>query len=259
MRKPIIAGNWKMNKTKDEAITLAKDIKNSFFSDTDIDIVLCPPFTALSDISEVLKDSLIKLGAQNMFYEKSGAFTGEISASMLKTIGAEYVIIGHSERRTYFNETNESINKKIIAALNEWLIPIICVGETLEQRELEETFDIINYQLKEGLKDLSSFVIDKNKEIVIAYEPVWAIGTGKVASPLQAEEVHAYIRKTLAEIFNPEKADMIRIQYGGSVTPDNIESLMVKENIDGALVGGASLKASFFSELIELTRTIEKN
>lgn len=258
MRKPIIAGNWKMNKTKEEAIRLTEEIKANFFSDSDIDIVLCPPFTSLADVSEVLDGALIKLGAQNVHYEKSGAFTGEISIPMLQSVGVQYVIIGHSERRTYFNETDALVNKKTKAVLEAGLIPIVCVGETLEQRESGETFEIIKYQITEGLKDLEDLVLTQNKEIVIAYEPVWAIGTGKVATPHQAEEVHAYIRKNLAKIFTPEKADEIRIQYGGSVTPDNIEALIVEENIDGALVGGASLKVTPFSELIELSRTTEK-
>ncbi len=257
MRKPIIAGNWKMNKTKDEAITLSQKIRDTFVNDTDIDIVLCPPFTSLESVQKVLSSSLLKLGAQNMYFEKSGAFTGEISADMLLSYGVKYVIIGHSERRAYFNETNQIVNKKVKAALIAGLIPIICVGETLEQREINETFDVIKMQIKEGLADLEKEIVEQNKEIVIAYEPVWAIGTGKTATPKQAEEVHAYIRKQLTKIFGSAKAEEIRIQYGGSVTPDNVESLMSEPNIDGALVGGASLKSELFSEIIELSRCVD--
>jgi triosephosphate isomerase len=215
-------------------------------------MILCPPFTNLQAVGEEIKGSNIKLGAQNLYFEAKGAYTGEISADMIKSVGCEYVIIGHSERRSYFGETDESVNKKVKFALQNNLVPIVCVGESLEEREKGITFDIIGKQVKNGLANLNLEVLEQNKEIIIAYEPVWAIGTGKVASPAQAQEVHAFIRAELVKIFNAKKAEEIRIQYGGSVKPDNVKELMSQKDIDGALVGGASLKADSFCALLEI-------
>jgi len=248
MRKPIIAGNWKLNKTPHEAIILANDLKRDLVDIDGVDIVLCPPFTALADVADTLTDTNIALGAQNIFWEDAGAFTGEISGPMLKDLNVSYVIIGHSERRQYFNETNETVNKRIRAALKNGLIPIVCVGENLAQRESNKTFDVIKDHCEGSLK---GFTADEIKHIVLAYEPVWAIGTGKTATPEQAQEVHTFIRQLLGNLFNSELANSVRIQYGGSVTPDNVVSLMAKPDIDGALVGGASLKAPSFTAIIK--------
>jgi len=243
-RKPFIAGNWKMCKNVKEAVSLAKSLKSKLKGVKDKDILICPAFTALCCVYEEIKNSNIKLGAQNMYFEDEGAFTGEISASMLKDF-CEYVILGHSERRQFFNETDEVVNKKIKKALEHGLKPILCIGETLEQREKNETFNVIKKQLKESLKNENGI-----KNVVIAYEPIWAIGTGKTATPEQAEEVHLFIRKEIEKIYDKETSADIRILYGGSVKPDNIKDLMEKENIDGALVGGASLDADSFSKIV---------
>jgi triosephosphate isomerase len=248
MRKPIIAGNWKLNKTPHEAIILASDLKREIVDIEGVDIVLCPPFTALADVADALTDTNIALGAQNIFWEDAGAFTGEISGPMLKDLGVTHVIIGHSERRQYFNETNETVNKRLRAALKHGLIPIVCVGENLAQRESNKTFDIIKDHCEGSLSGLS---VEEMKSVVVAYEPVWAIGTGKTATPGQAQEVHVFIRQLLGKIFNVEIANSVRIQYGGSVTPDNIVSLMAEPDIDGALVGGASLKAPSFAAIVK--------
>lgn len=245
-RKLMIAGNWKMNKDIQESVDFAGSLKEELSGVMDKDILICPNFTALSKVSEILKASNIALGAQNMFFQDSGAYTGEISALMLKGI-CKYVIIGHSERRQTFLETDDDINKKIIKAIEHDLKPILCIGETLEQREDKETFDIIESQLKKGLKDITE---DDIEDIIIAYEPVWAIGTGKTATPEQAEEVHLYIREKLEEMYDNDTAEKIRILYGGSVKPDNAKDLLEKENIDGALVGGASLDLKSFSGII---------
>ena len=248
MRKPIIAGNWKLNKNAKEAIELVTLIKREVSEIQDVDIVVCPVFTVLSDVHDIVNETNIGLGAQNCYWEDSGAFTGEVSAPLVKDAGCGYVIIGHSERRQYFGETNETVNKKIRAALDHDLIPIACVGETLDEREGDKTFDVIKEQITDSLKGFSD---DEMKKTVIAYEPVWAIGTGKTATPDQAQEVHAYIRKLLAEIFNEDVASAVRIQYGGSVKPDNTADLMSQADIDGALVGGASLQADSFVEIIK--------
>jgi triosephosphate isomerase len=248
MRTPIIAGNWKMNTVVEDAKALVQDLKARVSEVTDVEIVVCPPFVSLTSVAEVIKASNIGLGAQNLYWEKSGAFTGEISASMLKSTGCTYVIIGHSERRAYFHETDESVNKRIFAALGEGLKPIVCVGETLEERENGNTFDVVKRQITGGLAGLST---EHMKTLVIAYEPVWAIGTGKTANPEQAQEVHAFIRNLLAEIFGETTATETRIQYGGSVKPDNVTELMNQADIDGALVGGASLKADSFEKIIK--------
>jgi triosephosphate isomerase len=248
VRKPIIAGNWKLNKTPHEAIVLASDLKREIIDVEGVDIVLCPPFTALADVADTLTDTNIALGAQNIFWEDSGAFTGEISGPMLKDLGVAYVIIGHSERRQYFHETNETVNKRLRAALKNSLVPIVCVGENLAQRESNKTFDVIKDHCEGSLKGLSA---EEMKGVVVAYEPVWAIGTGKTATPQQAQEVHVFIRQLLGKMFTAEIAGSVRIQYGGSVTPDNIALLMAQEDIDGALVGGASLKAPSFAAIVK--------
>jgi triosephosphate isomerase len=248
MRKPIIAGNWKLNKTPHEAILLASDLKREIVDVEGVDIVLCPPFTALADVADTLTDTNIALGAQNIFWEDAGAFTGEISGPMLKDLGVSYVIIGHSERRQYFNETNETVSKRLRAALKNGLIPIVCVGENLAQRESNKTFDVIKDHCEGSLKGLTA---EEMKGVVVAYEPVWAIGTGKTATPEQAQEVHVFIRQLLGKMFNIETATSVRIQYGGSVTPENVTQLMAKADIDGALVGGASLKAPSFAAIVK--------
>jgi triosephosphate isomerase len=246
-RKPIIAGNWKMNKTTVEASELAEKIIPLVSFVKDREIVLGPPFTSLEAVSETIKGSNIVLAAQNMHWEDKGAFTGEISAEMLLDLGCKYVIIGHSERRQYFGETDETVNKKVKQALKKGLLPIMCVGETLAEREAGKLNDIISRQVTGGLKDISS---EDMKKLVIAYEPVWAIGTGKTATPEQANEVHSLIREKVKALYNGEIAEGLRIQYGGSVTPENVSSLMAKPDIDGALVGGASLKPESFAALV---------
>ena len=245
MRTPIIAGNWKMNKTIGEAVSTIKELRNLVKGITDKEIVICPPFTALSNLSAELKVSNISLGAQNMYQELKGAFTGEISPLMLKEVGCKYVIIGHSERRQLFKETNELVNQKIKLALEHDLKPILCIGETSEQREKNVTKNVIGDQLKNGLKGVEDL-----KDVVIAYEPIWAIGTGQTATPKQAENVHAFIRETISKIYDEKIANEIRILYGGSVKSENITSLMERDNIDGALVGGASLDALQFSRIV---------
>ncbi len=251
MRKVIIAGNWKLNKTSREALVLVEELKREVIDIEGIDIVVCPTFTALDVVSGAVLDTNIALGAQNVYWQDSGAFTGEISAPMLKDLGVTYVIIGHSERRQFFGETNEMVNKRIHAALTHGLTPIVCVGENLAERESNKTFDIIKNHCEGSLANLTS---DEMKRIVLAYEPVWAIGTGKTATPEQAQEVHAFIRQLLAKLFNTEVSQSIRIQYGGSVTPENIAILIAKTDIDGALVGGASLKAPSFAAIIKSAR-----
>lgn len=248
MRKPIIAGNWKLNKTSTEAIELVTLIKRELADVTGADVVVCPTFVALSDVKDALLDTKIGVGAQNCYWEESGAFTGEISPSMLKAIGVQYVIIGHSERRQYFGETDETVNKKIKAALAQGLSPIVCVGETLEERESGDMESVIRTQCTGSLKGLNAAEMEK---LVLAYEPVWAIGTGKTATPDQAQEVHALIRGLLKELHDENVSQTVRLQYGGSVKADNIAELIGKEDIDGALVGGASLKADSFAALVK--------
>ena len=248
MRKTIIAGNWKMNKTIAESLSLVKELKKIAADVKDREIVVCPAFTALGAVAAELKSSNIKVGAQNMHFEKNGAFTGEVSALMLRDISVEYVILGHSERRHIFGEKDEVINQKVKAALLNGLKPIFCVGETLSEREAGKTNDIIGNQILKGLKDASKKDI---KNVVIAYEPVWAIGTGKNATPEQAEEAHVFIRKVLSKVFDNKTANSASILYGGSVKPDNIKGIIAKENIDGVLVGGASLDAKSFYQIIK--------
>ncbi len=248
MRKIIIAGNWKLNKNTAEAIELVSGIKEKASKITDVDIVVCPVFTVLSEVGKIVKDSNVGLGAQDVYWQDSGAFTGEISAPFLKDVGCQYVIIGHSERRQYFSETNETVNNKIKAALAHGLTPIVCIGENLEEREAGKAFDVIKDHIENSLK---GFTPDEMKKMVIAYEPVWAIGTGKTATPEQAQEVHAFIRDLLKAMHNEQVAQSIRIQYGGSVKPENAKELIGQKDIDGALVGGAGLKADSFIGIIE--------
>jgi triosephosphate isomerase (TIM) len=247
IRKKIIAGNWKMNKTPEDSKELAEGIKLDVGTVNEVDVVVCPTFTALDAVSKVIGDTNIKLGAQNMHWEAEGAYTGEISASMLRNLYCHYVILGHSERREYFGETDEIINKKTKAAIAAGLIPIVCVGETLEQRESNTQEAVVSTQLKASLAGLGS---DLGK-VVVAYEPVWAIGTGLTASPEQAQEMHAFIRSTLAEISDQATADKIRIQYGGSMKPENATELLSQPDIDGGLIGGAALKAQSFVALVK--------
>ena len=248
MRKPIIAGNWKLNKTATEAEALINALKTALVDSVNVDIVVCPTFTSIARVSELLKGSNIKLGAQNVYWQDSGAFTGEVSAPMLKDLGCEYVIVGHSERRQYFGETNETVNKRIKAVLAQELTVIMCIGELLQEREAGKTFEVIKDHISGGLVGISK---DEMKKIIIAYEPVWAIGTGVTATPDQAQEAHKYIRSLIAEMYDDQVAQSVRIQYGGSVKPDNVKELMSKEDLDGALVGGASLKADSFSKIVK--------
>ncbi len=246
-RNKVIAGNWKMYKTNSEAIQLANQIR---IKTTDIkrtQMILCPPFTVLSVVSDVIKESPISLGAQNMYWEKEGAFTGEISAGMIKSAGANYVILGHSERRQYYGETDETVNKKVKYALDNGLKTIVCVGESLEQRESNITKKVVQKQIRGAFADLT---VEDLSHIIVAYEPIWAIGTGKTASPEQAQEVHYEIRMLISEMYGEQAAGKIVIQYGGSVKPENAETLLSQPDIDGALVGGACLVAESFSSII---------
>ena len=241
MRKKIIAGNWKMNKAREDALAFAKDMAQKVNSDK-VDVVFCVPFTALCPAKNAVKDTTVSVGAQNMHFEDAGAYTGEISPVMLKDFNVKYVIIGHSERRAYFGETDETVNKKAKTALAHGLIPILCVGESLEQRELGITIEHVRIQVKIGFNGISAADAEK---IVIAYEPIWAIGTGVTATAQQAEEACAAVRQVISELYGQATADKIRIQYGGSVTADNAAELFGQPNIDGGLVGGASIKADF--------------
>jgi triosephosphate isomerase len=249
-RIPIIAGNWKMHKTHEEAKEFARAIKGMLEAD-DVESVICAPFTALAALQEELQGTSIQLGAQNMHWESKGAYTGEISASMLRALGVNYVIIGHSERRMYFAETDETVNKKVKAAFASGLTPIVCVGENLAQRERGETKSLVRSQV---LAAVAGCTPEEVSRIVIAYEPIWAIGTGKSSSAAEAGDVITEIRNVLAEVYTTEVADQVRIQYGGSVTPANIGSFMEQKDIDGALVGGASLTADSFFQLVDGAR-----
>jgi triosephosphate isomerase len=249
MRRKVIAGNWKMNNDLQQSVNLIEELKSKLANKTvNCDVVICPPFTSLYEAKKIIDGSIIKLGAQNMFYEDSGAFTGEISAPMLKSVGCEYVILGHSERRTIFGEKDEMINKKVRKALSQNLKPILCVGETLKEREKDVTEKVVKRQIEKGLNYVTP---DEVLSVVIAYEPVWAIGTGKTATPEQAQEIHAFIRKLLASMYSKDFAELIPIQYGGSVKPDNAKELLSQKDIDGALVGGACLKADSFIGIID--------
>jgi triosephosphate isomerase len=246
-RLSFMAGNCKIKKTTGEAIDLVRELKTAISGVKGVEVAVAPPFTALYAVCKELEGSSIRLAAQNLYWEEKGAFTGEVSPLMLKEVGCHYVIIGHSERRQFFGETDETVNRRIKAALAQGLKVIFCIGETLKEREEGKTFSVIERQVEDGLKNLS----DKEmKNMVIAYEPVWAIGTGKTATPGQVEEVHRFIRGKIEKLYSREVSEEIRIQYGGSVTPENIKGLMEQVNIDGALVGGASLKAESFSKIV---------
>ncbi len=247
MKKNLIAGNWKMYKTPAESVEFVKSLIENVKDHGDRDVLVCPPFTSLHAVSEVmLKNSPIKLGAQNVHFEDEGAFTGEISAKMLADTGVEYVICGHSERRNIFGESSQTVNKKVKKTADVGMKAILCVGEKLEERENGKTFDVISSQVRESLEGF-----EKTGQLVVAYEPVWAIGTGKTATPEQAEEVHLFIRNLLAQMYGKDVSEDTIILYGGSVKPDNINSIMSMKNIDGALVGGASLKVDSFCGIID--------
>jgi triosephosphate isomerase len=248
IRKKLIAGNWKMNKTSADAVQLAQDLVTEIGKVVDIDIVICPPFTSLESVGKAIDGSTVKLGAQNMHHEANGAFTGEISAPMLRAFFATHVILGHSERRQYFAETDAAVNKKVIAALKNQLRPILCVGETLAEREAGSTLKVVQTQLEAGLEGVSK---DLATSVVIAYEPVWAIGTGKVATTEQAQEVHAFIRSLLTKLFGDPIAQKVRILYGGSMKPANAPELLAQKDIDGGLIGGASLETRSFVDLVK--------
>lgn len=247
MRRIIIAGNWKMNKNIAESIDLANSVKRLLYDTEGIEIVVCPPFVSLSDVNEVVMESNIGLGAQDVYWEKEGAFTGEISCGMLKSAGCGYCIVGHSERRQFFGETNTTVNKKAKALLAAGIKPIVCVGEKLEDRKANKTFNVIKDHVTGSLAGLTK---EDMESVIIAYEPVWAIGTGVNATKEQAQEVHKYIRGLIKEMFDDSVAKSVRIQYGGSVKPENAKELMSQEDVDGALVGGASLKAETFAQIV---------
>ncbi len=250
MRKPFMAGNWKMNKDLKGALELANALKRQLADIEDVEIGLFPPALFLADVVDACRETGFAVGAQNMHWEEKGAFTGEISAPMIRSVGASHVIIGHSERRQYFGETDETVNKKMHSALKFDLLPIMCIGETLQEREANKTLSVVTTQIRGGLKNVPA---DDMARVVIAYEPVWAIGTGKTATPEQAQEVHAAIRKQLVEIFGNDVAQGVRIQYGGSVKADNVKALMAKPDIDGALVGGASLDVPSFCAIVKFS------
>lgn len=246
MRKPIIAGNWKMNMSIASGVEFINKIKSEV-AGTDVEVLICAPFTLLKDLKEATKGTNINVGAQNMHFEKSGAYTGEVSAEMLKEIGVDYVVIGHSERRQYFAETDETVNKKVIVALENDITPVMCCGETLEERESGKTKDIVKAQIEKGLVNIAGSDVSK---IVIAYEPIWAIGTGKTSSAEEANDTIAYIRSVVEALYTDVVSEEVRIQYGGSVKPANVEEIMNQTDIDGALVGGASLEADSFVALV---------
>ena len=246
MRKPVIAGNWKLFKTIAESVALVNELKSLVANNQDVEIVVAPVFTALNRVSDAIEGSNVRLAAQDCYWEEEGAFTGEVAPKLLKDAGCSHVIIGHSERRQYFGETDVTVNKKTKAVIAAGLQAIVCVGESLDERESEQTFSVIETQITGSLAGLAP---EAFSSVIIAYEPVWAIGTGKTASDDQAQEVHAFIRQLIARSFNQAVADAIRILYGGSVKPDNVKGLMAQADIDGALVGGASLKAESFAAI----------
>lgn len=253
-RKKLIAGNWKMNKTNGDAVTLVQEIVAATGQNNDVDVVVCPPFTSLEVVGKALEGSTIKLGAQNMHPEANGAFTGEIAAPMLRAIFATHVILGHSERRSYFGETDAFINQKVVSALKNQLKPILCVGETLAEREAGSTLKVVQTQLEAALEGVNK---DQGPNVIVAYEPVWAIGTGKVATTDQAQEVHAFIRELLTKLFTDTVARKIRILYGGSMKPANAPELLAQKDIDGGLIGGASLESRSFVELIKAAASVK--
>jgi len=251
MRTPVIAGNWKMFKTVHDAVVYAKEFRTMVKDVTGVDIVVAPAFLAVHAVAEAARNSPVAVAAQDVFWEKDGAFTGEVSAGMVREAGAEYVLVGHSERRQYFGETDQAVNRKTIAALGADLIPIVCIGETLEQRERNETMDVLDRQIKEGLDGLTGAQVGG---LVIAYEPVWAIGTGRTATSQQAQDAHEHIRRRLRAWFGGDAADACRVLYGGSVKPDNIAELIAQPDVDGALVGGASLDPGTFANIVAKAR-----
>ncbi|MEM0966712.1 MAG: triose-phosphate isomerase [Verrucomicrobiota bacterium] len=247
-RKYLLAGNWKMNKNASEGVELTEDIVSEIGDENSVGVAICPPFTALESVGKTLSETTLHLGAQNMSEEAAGAFTGEVSAEMLRSLFATFVILGHSERRSLYHEDDALVNKKVLAALASSLKPILCVGESLEEREADETIKIVSNQVQKGLQGVAP---EQAENVVIAYEPVWAIGTGKTATPAMAQEVHKEIRSVLAELFGTEKADKIRILYGGSMKPENAEELLAQPDIDGGLIGGASLVARSFVGIVK--------
>jgi len=246
MRKPIIAGNWKMNKTIKEGVEFVAAIKEDV-KDTDVEVVVCAPATLLKDLKLAAEGTNIKIGAQNMHFEESGAFTGEIAPAMLKELNVDFVVIGHSERRQYFAETDETVNKKVLKALEVGIGPILCVGETLEERESGKMKDVVKVQIAKAFANVAA---EKAAEVVVAYEPIWAIGTGKTASSADANDMIAFIREEIAGLYSDNVSEAVRIQYGGSVKPANVEEIMNESDIDGALVGGASLQPDSFVQLV---------
>jgi triosephosphate isomerase (TIM) len=251
VRIPFIAGNWKMYKTVADAVKYVKELRVMVKDIVDVEIVVAPAFTALHAAAEAARNSNVGISAQNLFWEREGPFTGEVSSAMVREAGAEYVIVGHSERRTHFGETNATVNRRTVAAFAASLIPIVCIGETLDQRERNETFDVLDRQIKEGLAGITG---EQLGQLVIAYEPVWAIGTGRNATPGQAAEAHGHVRKRLRQWFGTEAADACHVIYGGSVKPDNIRDLVSQPDVDGALVGGASLDVKSFFDIVSLSR-----
>jgi len=251
MRTPCIAGNWKMYKTVHDATVFVKELKSAVKDVSGVDIIVAPTFTAVHAAAEAARNTNIEVAAQDLYWEKEGAFTGEISGAMIKEAGAEYVIIGHSERRRLFGETDATVNRKIVAAMGAELTPIVCVGETLDERERNETLAVLDRQIKDGLDGLTAAQV---ADLVIAYEPVWAIGTGRTATAAQAQEAHAHIRQRLRQWFGADTADRCRVLYGGSVKPDNIRELIAEPDVDGALVGGASLDVKSFAEIVRRSR-----
>ncbi len=254
IRKKLIAGNWKMNKTPADGVALVTELVAALGKQTDVDVVLCPPFTGLESAAKALDGSTLKLGAQNMHYEASGAFTGEVSAPMLRALFTTHVILGHSERRTLFGEQDAFINRKVLTALKNQLRPILCVGETLAEREAGTTLKVVQTQLEAGLEGVSK---EQAATVIVAYEPVWAIGTGKVATTDQAQEVHAFIRGLLVKLYGDAIAQKIRILYGGSMKPANAPELLNQKDIDGGLIGGASLEARSFADLIKAAAEVK--
>jgi len=252
VRTPLIAGNWKMYKTASEAVVLARAVVKSLFPSDGSEVVICPPFTALAAVGQVIAGSRVGLGAQDLHWAKEGAYTGEVSAEMLRDLGCCYAIVGHSERRQYFGETDENVNKKSLAALGSGLTPIICVGETLSERETGRAHHVVEAQVKGALSGLAPGQV---RALTLAYEPVWAIGTGRTATPDQAEEMHAHVRKTVAGLFGADIAQGVRILYGGSVKPENAGELLQRSEIDGALVGGASLQADSFALIVKAVKS----
>jgi triosephosphate isomerase len=251
MRIPFIAGNWKMYKTVQDAVVFVKELKSAVKDVVDVEIVVAPPFTAVHAVAEAARNSNIGVAAQDVYWEREGAFTGEVSPAMVKEAGAEYVIVGHSERRRLFGETDTVVNRKVAAAIGAGLTSIVCIGETLEEREREQTFTVLDRQIKDGLDGFSA---EQVAELVVAYEPVWAIGTGRTATSAQAGEAHAHIRKRLRQWFGGDAADRCHVIYGGSVKPDNIRELIAEPDVDGALVGGASLDVRGFTEIVTKSR-----